>query len=159
MSKWLDAMGADPSNLGVVFDAYEHFEKEYDYLRSEIQEEKLRGRRLIEVAGKIAGLSEYVHAQWVHIRAVIALLELRLASVTQNARRYYTESYARALGAHQIEHYAKADPEVVAHTELLIRLGLLRDKLEGVSKGVERLHYQIGHIKEMRVAGIEDATL
>lgn len=159
MSAWLDKITADPDDLTPVLAAYEHYRAEYESFRQEIDDNRLKGRRVIEVGGRIPGLSEHVYAQWSHIKAIVEVLELRLLAATQKARKFYVDGYPAKLGAHQVESFAKADPHVLAVSELLIRMNLVKDLWEGVSKGAERLHYQIGNIVEMRRGGLEDATL
>lgn len=159
MSKWLDRLASDPTDLTPVAEAYEHYVAEYERFRAELDERNLRGSKITHVAGRIPGLSEYVYAQWSQIKAIVELMELRVQQATQKARKYYTEGYPKQLNAYQIENWAKSDNEVLTLTELVIQMKLVQDQWEGISKGVERLHHQLRCIVDLRKVGLEDATI
>ena len=160
MGKWLQNVSASAQDdFEPVILAYQHFEREYQEFRPQLAVEKLKGQRLIDVGTKIPGLSEWVYSMWAEVNAIIAILEVRHLAAIQKQRKTYTEGYQKALTERQVEHYAKSHDEVLAILELTAHMKYVRDLWEGLSRGVERLHYQIATIRDLRKASIEDTTI
>jgi hypothetical protein len=157
VSIWLNAVATSAENdFGAVGDAIEYFDALYEVTNKNLN---VKGKVLIDIGWKLAGLADTVYASWSEIKAICELLELRKNAAIGKARKQYIEHYNRDLSQNQVENYAKVDPAVVEISQIIIHMQFILNKWEGLSKAIERLHYQIRLIGDMRRAGMEDATI
>lgn len=159
MRNWLVLISGRPDDIAIIDEAYVYFSAEYEKARFELRPENLEGRRIREVAAKIPGMAEDVYAHWAELKAIVHFLENRVQAATQKSRKFYLEGYNKTLGANQVENFAKADPEVIKLLDIQIKIELILNKWEGVTKGLASLSYQIKNLTELRVAGFEEATI
>ena len=158
MTRRFEAIASTDDFLPVI-EAYDSLVQEYEEVAPLLAEGKLRGRKLDDVARQIPGLSEWTYARWSDAKAIIELLELREVRALQAARKALTYRNEKALSDRQIELFAKADEAVLDIGEMLVRFRLVLNRWEGVSRGVERLHFQLGNLTTIRKASIEDLTI
>lgn len=152
---WYGRVTADPDDLSPLIDCAEWYEKELLEAREEL---KIQGR--IEVIQKkLPGMAEYRFNQLQELEAILKYLNLKLDKARSTAHRFYMEKYNRQLTSRDAEKYAEGDDTVMEIAMLVNQIALLRNKFLGVSKGIEYLHFQIGNITKLRVAGIEDASI
>jgi hypothetical protein len=156
MSKHLNKITADPTNYQYVLDAYDYYDSEYELYKKELD---VRGQKIIAASSRIPQLAEAVWARYSEAEAIIAYMEKIEGQIIQKWRKHYTENYNRDLQANTVEKYIVNEPEVVDYCELVIRMKMISSKWKGLSKGVENLHFQLGHITDLRKHGIEDATI
>jgi hypothetical protein len=159
MKNWVEEICSDPDNFGIILEAYEYYSDQYETVRSEIAVEKIRGARIRDVSARMPGLADIVHARWSEITAISDHLEILILSATQKARKFYIEGYNRTLGSHQVSDYAQADPAVIDLKKILLRIVLIQNKWEGLSKGLERLHFQLRNLIELQKAGFDDMRI
>ena len=156
MNSWLRRITQNPNDLSYVGDAILYYEGLYEDYRKKLN---VKGEVIIKVGAEIPDLTDKVYAFWSEIKAIFEIVELRKETAVGKARKHYIEHYNRTLTSYQVENYAKVDSEAIAFSELLIEIDFIKNKWEGLSKGIERLHHQIRIISEMRKGGIEDATI
>jgi hypothetical protein len=155
MSGWYDRITADPDDLTPLVDCFAYYEKQLLEAREELD---VVGR--IEVmAKKLPGLAEYRFNQLQELEAILKYLNIRLDKVRGQRFRFYMEKYDRELKSSDAEKFAAGDDAVIDLALMINHVALLRNKFLGVSKGIEYLHFQIGNVVKLRVAGIEDASL
>jgi len=152
---WYGRITADPDDLSPLVECFAYYEAQLEEARKELN---VSGR--IEVIQKkLPGMAEYRYNQLQELEAILRYLELKFNKAKGKAHRHYMEKYDRALTSRDAEKYADSDDEVLEIALLVNQVSLLRNKFLGVSKGIEYLHFQIGNITKLRVAGIEDASL
>ena len=157
MRSWYNRVVRDPDDLDPVCAALEHFNAEYQAAREEV--DNLHGRRLIEVQTMLPGIVGYRYEQYMELSAILGYLHVRTDAVLGGRRRHYSEHYNRALSDRMIEKYAENDPQVITMRELCNHLVAVKNKFEALSRQHEYLHYQLGHIVQLRKAGLDDALL
>lgn len=155
MTKWLRKI-AQTNDLAYVGEAILYYEELYEEYRKKLN---VKGEVIIKVGAEIPDLTDKVYAFWMEIKAIAEIVELRRAASLGKSRKNFIEVYNRVLTSQQVEKYAEVDIDVIAFSELLIEIDFIKNKWEGLSKAVERLHHQIRIISEMRKGGIEDATI
>lgn len=143
------------ATLVAVAEALAHFEGEVDEGLKELQP----SGRLWNIAKAIPGTMAYRYTQLQELEATLELLEQRATKKQSEHKRRYLEHYARTLSDRTAGEFAAAEDEVCNLRALINEVALTRNKFLGLTKGLESLHYQIGHLVKMREAGIEDATI
>jgi hypothetical protein len=159
MRNWVEEIASEPDNFALVLEAYEYYCDHYEIVSNETKLEHFSGDSVWDISLKTPGLAEHVHARWSEINAISDHLELLILSATQTARKHYIEGYNRVLGSHQVSDYAQADPSVISLRQLLLRIKLIQNKWEGVSKALERLHFQLRNLIELEKAGVRDLRI
>jgi hypothetical protein len=157
MRSWYNRVVRDPDDLNPVFAALEHFNAEYQAARTEV--DNLHGRRMIEVQSMLPGIVGYRYEQFMELSAILGYLEIRTEALLGSKRRHYIEHYNRALSDRMVEKYAETDSQVIAMRELCNHVVAVKSKFEALSRQHEYLHYQLGHMVQLRKAGLEDAIL
>jgi len=152
---WYGRITADPDDLSPLIDCFAYYEKEIEEARKDLN---ISGR--IEVIQKrLPGMAEYRFNQLQELEAILKYLNIKFDKAKVAAYRNYMEKYDRALTSRDADKYADSDDAVIELALLVNQVALLRNKFLGISKGIEYLHFQIGNITKLRVAGIEDASL
>lgn len=155
MAGWYDKITADPDDLTPLVDCFAYFEKQLTEAREELD---VVGR--IEImAKKLPGMAEYRFNQLQELEAILKYLQIRMDKVRGQRYRFYMEKYDRELKSSDADKFAAGDDQVIDLALMINHVALLRNKFLGVSKGIEYLHFQIGNVIKLRIAGIEDATL
>jgi hypothetical protein len=155
MGGWYGRVTADPDDLMPLVDCAEFYEKELIEARMDLQ---ITGRIEL-IQKKLPGMAEFRYNQLQELEAILKYLNLKLDKARSAAHRFYMEKYNRQLTSRDAEKYAEGDDKVMEIALLVNQIALLRNKFLGVSKGIEYLHFQIGNITKLRVAGIEDASI
>lgn len=155
MAGWYGKITADPNDMSPLVDCIEFYENELIEARKQLD---IKGR--IEVICKmIPGWAEYRFNQLQELEAILKYLNLKLDKKRGEKHRYYMEKYNRQLSSRDAEKYAEGDDDVLEIALLINQVALVRNKMLGVTKGIEYLHFQISSITKLRVAGIDDASL
>jgi hypothetical protein len=71
----------------------------------------------------------------------------------------YTEGYARALSAKDIQAYIAGEPEFVTFTEIILEVSHLKGKFQSIGEGFTTMNWMVGHITKLRIAELQDVTL
>lgn len=159
MSNWYSKVSADPNDLSPVADAYEYFDRQYEDAKRDLEVLTKKGAPVSEVIRRIPGLTEYRYGQLSEIEAIIGYLEIIQTKAQGIKRKHYLEAYNRQLSDRMVELYSASDPAVADLGLLRNQFSLIRNKFLGVHKGLETLHYQIGHLVKLLEKGIEDSSL
>jgi hypothetical protein len=149
---WYSKIVADWSKIPSCID---HFEGELQEARNEV---KIYGN-VEKNATMLPGFVELRFGQLQEIEAILEHLNIQLRKKRSEYLRKYLESYNKALSSRDAEKYADGEAEVVAISELINQVALLRNKFQGITKGFEIKHFQLSNIIKLRVAGMEDATI
>lgn len=152
---WYGKVTADPDDLSPLVECAEWYEKELLDARDEL---KISGRIEL-IHKKIPGMAEYRFNQLQELEAILEYLNLKLNKARSKSHRFYMEKYNRQLSSRDAEKYAEGDDDVMEISLLVNQMALLRNKFLGVTKGIDMLNFQIGHITKLRCAGIEDASI
>lgn len=153
---WYGRITADPDDLTPLVECFEYYEKQLEEARKEL---KCDGLRIENIQKRLPGMAEYRFNQLQELEAILKYLNIKYDKAKGKAYRNYMEKYDRALTSRDADKYADSDDDVIEIAMLVNQVALLRNKFLGVSKGIEYLHFQIGNITKLRVAGIEDASL
>ena len=149
---WYSKVVADWSKIPACID---HFEKELLDARNEV---KIYGN-VEKNATQLPGYVEQRFGQLQEIEAILEHLNIQLRKKRSEYLRKYLENYNKALSSRDAEKYADGESEVVAVSELINQVALLRNKYQGITKGFEIKHFQLSNIIKLRVAGMEDASI
>lgn len=149
---WYSKIVADWSKIPSCID---HFEDELQEARNEV---KIYGN-VEKNATMLPGFVELRFGQLQEIEAILEHLNIQLRKKRSEYLRKYLESYNKALSSRDAEKYADGEAEIVAISELINQVALLRNKFQGITKGFEIKHFQLSNIIKLRVAGMEDATI
>jgi hypothetical protein len=157
MSRWYSKITSNPTNyFAPLGEAIEYFYGEYEEASKELR--PARGDSIDEKARNMAGTVEYRYGQLQELEAILKFLEIQYDKVKGMHKRNFYEHYNRQLSERLADQYADIEPDVVIIREFIQQTALIRNMFLGVHKGLEILHYQIGHIIALRKGGIEDAT-
>lgn len=155
MSEWYYKVSEDPTDLTPLVECLAYFEDQYEEAKKEVA---MKGS-LERDAAKMPGIVEHRFSQLQEIEAIREWMENELKRVRHAAFRKYFENYNKTLTSREANAYADADDKVLAMTELLNRIALIRNKFMGIMKGLEYKHFQISNVTKLRVAGLEDADI
>ena len=158
MERWYAKVTRDKNNFfEPLGEAIEHFWNEYTEAAKEIR--PTRSTEIRDISLRIPGIIEYRYAQHQEIEMILRFVELQYEILKGEKKKHFLEHYARSLTDRQADQYADIEPDVIALREFLIEIELIRNRYQGISKGIEALSYQIQNISKLRIAGLEDATL
>ena len=155
MAKWFARISKEPDNLDHILDALEWFDQQYEEGRKELI---TTGRRIENVCLEVPSLLEYRYGQTQELEAILQLLEIRESKLINDGRRKYSEHYARQLSDRTSGQYAENDPEIVILKEIRTHVALVRNKFLGLLAAYEKLHFSVGYVVKLRIAGFDDAT-
>jgi hypothetical protein len=151
---WYQKIVADPDNLEPLVGAMEYFEEQY---QDGLNDMNVSGKRLWDMSKKLPGLMAYRYGQYKELEAIGHFLDLKIRKHTKSAMEDIMTHYNRAMSERTAEKWAEADEVVVTFKMLKIEVDLLMRKFEGLTKGIEQMHFQMSNLVKMRDAGIEDA--
>lgn len=151
---WYQKIVSDTDNLEPLVEAMAYFEEQF---QDGLKDMDVSGKRLWEMSKKLPGLMAYRYGQYKELEAIGNVLELKIRKQTKNAMEDIMTHYNRAMSERTAEKWAEADDIVVTYKMLKIEVELLMKKFEGLTKGIEQMHFQMSNLVKMRDAGIEDA--
>ena len=149
---WYSKIVADWNKIPSCID---HFESELQEARNEV---KIYGN-VEKNATMLPGFVELRFGQLQEIEAILEHLNIQLRKKRSEYLRKYLENYNKALSSRDAEKYADGEAEVVAISELINQVALMRNQYQGITKGFEIKHFQLSNIIKLRVAGMEDADI
>jgi hypothetical protein len=153
MRDWYRTVVANPNNPEVLAQVIAHYINEYN---DGLDELKPIGR-LESYAQKLPGLMTYRYGQWTEINKIVDYMKIREKKVLLDAVKRLLKTYNRTLSDRDAEKYASVEDDVIDQRMLTLEMEEVKAKFEGLTKGIEQLHYQIRNIVELRKAGIEEA--
>jgi len=136
-------------------DAVGYFNNELAVAKKEV---KLQGN-VERAAASMPGIVEYRFNQLQEIEAILNYLNIELRRLRSSFFKKYLENYQRALSSRDVEKYVDGEADVVDYEKLVNEFALIRNNYLGVLKALDQKQWQITNIVELRVAGMEDATL
>jgi hypothetical protein len=151
----LVATAKDEDLEKTVLEAYEWYERQHADGRKDLD---VVGKKIAHVAAKVPGMAEYCYGQYQEVKAIISCLERRADEARGVRRKHYTEHYARSLSPTQIDKYLEGDPEILRFRALVEMMSLSKGKLEALSKGIEMLHWKIGHLVDLLKNELDEAV-
>jgi hypothetical protein len=143
-------------NLGLIPDFIDYYEKELEQARFELS---LKGKTLEKHAAELPGLVEQRYAQLQEIEAVLEFLNIQLRKDRSAEFKKFLEAYNKTLSSRDAEKYVDGVANIVDSSVLINEIALLRNKYLGITKGMEQKSFMLGHIRNLRTAGLDDATL
>jgi hypothetical protein len=157
MSKWYRAISSAKDFYVPLGDAIVYFQDEYLKAKAELKPK--RGILMTELSLNIPGMVEYRYGQLQELEAILLFLNIQYDIKKGNAKRNFLENYNRTLTDRQVDTMANIDPDVIIIREFINETALVRNQFLGVSKGLEYLHFQMGNLTKLKIAGFDDATL
>lgn len=152
MSKWYRKITSNPDDLTPLVDAVLFFEKELELAKYET---KLEGK-IEKVSSRLSGVMAHRYGQLQEIESILRYLEIKMTKVKGTAYKMYLEGYNRTLSSRDAEKYADADDKVIEVAMLINQVSLLRNSYHAITKGLDVMQYQIGHLVKLKTAGLED---
>lgn len=158
MSRWYTKVtSATPDKFyEVLGEAIEHFYREHEIAQQELRPQ--RGDLIEKKSRELPGIMEYRFGQLQELEALLKHLEIKYDKAKGDKKRHYFEHYSRQLSERMADQYADIEAEVLIIREFIQQVALIRNLFQAITKGLEMLHFQIGHIIALKKAGIEDAT-
>jgi hypothetical protein len=153
MSEWYYKVSGD---ISTIPDFIDYFEKELILARSELS---LKGKSLEKHAAELPGVVENRYAQLQEIEAILEWLNIKLRKDRSIEFKKFLESYNKALTSRDAEKYVDGVSSIVDLSILINEVALLRNKYLGITKGMEQKSFMLGHIRNLRTAGIDDASV
>lgn len=154
MSQWYNKVIRDLSNIS---DFIHYYEGELEDAKRELS---LRDKKTIERhSSELPGIVENRYRQLQEVESVLEHLNISLKKKRAEVFKKFLENYQRQLTSRDCEKYTDGDIDVVALTELVNEVALLRNKYIGLYKGLEQKGWMISHIVKLRSAGLEDITI
>ena len=153
---WFTKIASNPQNYEVIGQALEHFYSEHAEAQKELRPK--RGDSILKASTNIAGIVEYRFGQLQELEGILKIMEIEYDKVKGERKRVFYEHYDRALSERVADQYANIEPDVLIIREFIQQVALVRNLYEGITRGLQTLHYQIGYIIKLKEAGIEDAT-
>lgn len=155
--RWYRKVTADSTNyFAPLGEAIEYFYGEYETARLELQPQQ--GGLITELSSSLPGIVEHRMAQLAEIEGIMKYLEIQYDRAKGAKKKHFLENYNRQLTERVADQWADIEPEVVVIREFIQEIALVRNLYNGVSKGLEYMHFQIGNITRLKSAGFEDAT-
>jgi hypothetical protein len=149
---WYRKIVADWKHIPAALD---YFEAELDGAKLEV---KVKGN-IEKASTELPGYVEHRFGQLQELEAILEHLNIQLKKKRSEYLRKYLENYNKALSSRDAEKYSDGEAEVVAISELINQVALMRNKFQGITKGFEIKHFQLSNIIKLRVAGMEDADI
>jgi hypothetical protein len=149
---WFRKVTAD---LSCLPDAIEWFEAQLEDARPETG---LRGN-VEKNARDLPGIVEHRFNQLQEVEAILEHLNIELRRLRSNHFKRYLEHYNRAMSSRDAEKYSDGEPEVLEMQRLINEFALIRNKYQGLIKGIDVKQFMISNITKLRVAGMEDASV
>jgi hypothetical protein len=152
--RWYRKISSGSGDFEALAEALDWFMTEYENMRPNL---KLSGR-IEKTAQMVPGWVEYNWGCLQEIDAIEKWVALKADIAMDKARKYYLEGHNKLYTPTVAEKMAAGSEDVVAMRLLHLEVHLVREKFVSMSKGLEILHYQIGHITKLHAAGVEDAV-
>jgi len=149
---WYSEVSRDISKIP---DAVAYFELQLAEAKKEV---KVTGN-IEKASTQLPGYVEHRFGQLQEIEAILEHLNIQLRKKRSEYLRKYLENYNKSLSSRDAEKYSDGEAEVVAISELINQVALMRNKFQGITKGFEIKHFQLSNIIKLRVAGMEDADI
>jgi hypothetical protein len=156
MARWYSKITTSNDYFGAIGDAIEYFYAEYEVAHEELRPK--RGSSMTDTSLRIPGMVEYRYGQLQELEAILKFLEIKYDMAYGDHKRLFFEHYNRQLSEKQAGERANIEPDVVILREFIQQVSLIRNLFIAVTKGLEALHFQMGHIVKLKQAGLEDAT-
>lgn len=119
---------------------------------------QLEGQRL-EVVARSLPHNQATYDQLLReAKAICAWLENWKAKLEAQHMRNYQRA-SRTMTQKEISTFIAGEPDIVEHNELLIEVGLLRDKLDAIVEAFRQAGWVLSHITKLRVAELQDVIL
>lgn len=141
---------------------WDHIPDCLDYFENELldarQEVKIKGN-VEKSSTELPAYVELRFGQLQELEAILEHLNIQLRKKRSEYLRKYLEKYNKALSSRDAEKYVDGEDEVIAISELINQVALMRNKFQGITKGFEIKHFQLSNVIKLRVAGMEDASI
>lgn len=142
-------------SMAEVTSAIAYYNKELEQAQNEAH---IKGN-LEKNAQELAGITSYRFTQLQELEAILKHFNIRYDKVRSDLYRKYNERYNRELTDRAIEKYIDGEDEIVALSNIINEVALIRNKYLGLIKGLEQKSYMIGHIVRLRTVGMENVTM
>lgn len=131
----------------------------YNFELVKAQEEARIKGNLEKNAQELAGITSYRFTQLQELEAILKYLNIKYDKLRSDLYRKYNERYNRELTDRSIEKYIDGEEDIVALSNIINEVALVRNKYLGLIKGLEQKSYMIGHIVRLRTVGMENVTM
>jgi hypothetical protein len=159
VTSWYTRVVKDQNDLAPVIEACDFFEAQYALGVAEVDLTTLRGMRVVELQKRLPGIAGYRYGQLLEMNDIIGYLDLRETALMGAKRRHYLEHYERTLTATTVERYVESDAAVVELALLRNHVVHVRNMYSALMKQLDNLHFQLGDLTRLLVAGFNDAVI
>ena len=142
-------------NISLLDEAIGHFYSELDTARNEL---KVKGS-LEQSCARLPGIFEHRFSQLQEIDAILEHMNIELKKIRSKFYRKYLENYGRDLSQRDIERYIDGEDDVTNWANAINKLALVRNLYAGLEKALDKKHWQLSNIVNLRTHGLEDTLL
>lgn len=147
----------DPiKQLAIIADACVAYEAEYDEARAELDPPS---GLLTRIESRLPGLAADNMSRIGDLNSMLKHLENMEAVAKKVETEKLMSTYQRALSETVAGKYADAHDSVQGIRAIRFRLGSISALYDGISRGLEYMHFQLTNITKLKVAGLDDAEL
>jgi hypothetical protein len=119
---------------------------------------QLEGQRLEHVARTLPHHQAEYDQLLREAKALYAWLEVWQGKLeAKHLKNYHRGS--RAMTAKELGTFIAGEPDMVEHSEIMIDVALVRDKLDAIVEAIRQLGWMLSHITKLRVAELQDVLL
>ena len=119
----------------------------------------LNGQKLEYVCKTLPhNLSSYDQS-YQELKSLEEWLESKRDKVQARLWKKYTEGYARALSAKDIQAYIAGEPEYITFTEIILEVSHLKGKIFSIVEGFKTMNWMASNMVKLRVAEMQDAII
>lgn len=149
---WYNTIVADITELPKALTFYN---KELEEAADEV---KLKGNAE-KAAAALPGLISFRFNQYQEVEAILEFLNIALRKERAKVLRKFMEGYNREMSLREAEKWVDGEESVVDFSQLVNEVALVRNKYQGIIKGLEVKQWMITNIVKLRAAGLEDAEI
>lgn len=132
-----------------------HFEKEAGLAQDELV---MKGQ-IEKLSSKLPVIMEVRFRQLQYLNAAMQLFENFLSERRSYWFKKFKENYPRDLSSSDVVKYVDGEKDITDLLSILLEIGSLRAEFEAINKALNSKSYQINNITNLRVAGLDDATI
>jgi hypothetical protein len=152
--RWLQRIVADPNNLGIILDAVDHFQREYEEGKQILQ---VKGQKIEVKLTRIASEIEYYYSRYQEIEMILAFMDKRVDREVVTQTQNYMDHYNRKITEQTAKKYAEVHDDVLILTDTRVVVAMVRNDFMALFKGLETLSFKLKDIVELRKAMLDDA--
>jgi hypothetical protein len=138
-----------------VANAIAFFQNEYEDGLNDLKPSGL----VTGLAKKLPGLMSFRYGQSQELQGILDHLSMRSDKMTKERARDYQDKKVRSATDRQAIQMAEIEDDVMFIRELANEVRIILGQIQGLTKGLEAMHFQVTNLTKLLVAGMDTAVL